>query len=394
VTSIAGRGRVVAVAIAVITVAAPACSSTRDPDATTAATPTSVVAEAPTDRSSCEAAVPTAWQRAIDGSAVSTGGASNVPAAVGRGGEVAVVRDGGNARDLLLVGADKSVADIYSVPDPDQNDVGFSAMDDRWVVVGVQRAPRGANGIVPPLFRIDVVDRQGGAERTVAQSSEEDLDSGGATIDSVALFGGKVYWITHDSYTADTGTIRSYDLNTGVVAEMASGAMRNVRTTAAGLAWAVASGDNGTRAELKIPDQLPPPVAGALGAGQDQMTLATDGTAYAWFTGTEQGGTGVAWWSPTEGLVRIAREVPDGKNQVAPLYVVGPYVVLNRGRSDGTFDTLSTVIDTRSGAFTYLRESVGGADGGTIAVGLGGDVKKLPTLAGVVRADALPPLTC
>lgn len=124
------------------------------------------------------------------------------------------------------------------------------------------------------------------------------------------------------------------------------------------------------------------------------MTLATDGTAYAWITGTEQGGTGVAWWSPTEGLVRITRKNPDGKNQVAPLYVVGPYVVLDRGRGDGKYDTFATVIDTRSGASTYLHESVGGADGGTIAMGLGGNLKNLPTRAGVVRADALPPLTC
>ena len=388
------RGRVVAAATAVVTLAAPSCSSTRESDSTTPATPTSVAAEAPTDRTPCDAAVPTAWQQAIDRSAVSTGGISNVPAAVGRGGEVAVIRDGGDSRDLLLIGADKSVAEVYPVPDPHQNSVGFSAMDDRWIVVGVDRIPRGANGVLPTLFRVDVVDRQGGSVRTVVQSTEEDLDSGGPTIDSIALFGGKVYWITRDSYTADTGTIRSYDLNTGAVADVSSGAMRNVKTTAAGLAWDVTWGQDGTRAELKIPDQLPPPVAGALGTGQDQMTLATDGTAYAWITGTDQGGTGVAWWSPTEGLVRITRKNPDGKNQVAPLYVVGPYVVLDRGRGDGKYDTFATVIDTRSGAFTYLHESVGGADGGTIAMGLGGNLKNLPTTAGVVRADALPPLTC
>ena len=389
------RGRVVAAAIAVVTLAAPSCSSTRESDSTTPATPTSVAAEAPTDRTPCDAAVPAAWQQAIDRSAVSTGGISNVPAAVGRGGEVAVIRDGGDSRDLLLIGADKSVAEIYPVPDPNQNSVGFSAMDDRWIVVGVDRIPRGANGCAS-----DAVPHRCGrpAGRTrcgrSCNPSEEDLDSGGPTIDSIALFGGKVYWITRDSYTADTGTIRSYDLNTGAVADVSSGAMRNVKTTAAGLAWDVTWGQDGTRAELKIPDQLPPPVAGALGTGQDQMTLATDGTAYAWFTGTDQGGTGVAWWSPTEGLVRITRKIPDGKNQVAPLYVVGPYVVLDRGRGDGKYDTFATVIDTRSGAFTYLRESVGGADGGTIAVGLGGNLKNLPTSAGVVRADALPPLTC
>ena len=103
-----------------------------------------------------------------------------------------------------------------------------------------------------------MVDRQGGPVRTAVQSREEDLDSGGTTVDSVALFGEKVYWITRDTYVADTGTIKSYDLNTGAVTDVASGAMRNVRTTAAGLAWDVAWGQNGTRAELKIPDALPP----------------------------------------------------------------------------------------------------------------------------------------
>ena len=38
-------------------------------------------------------------------------------------------------------------------------------------------------------------------------------------------------------------------------------------------------------------------------------------------------------------------------------------------------DTFATVIDTRSGALTYLRPSVGGADGGTIAVGMGATMK-------------------
>ena len=64
------------------------------------------------------------------------------------------------------------------------------------------------------------------------------------------------------------------------------------------------------------------------------------------------------------------------------------------GRDDQKYDTYATVIDTRSGALTYLRSSVGGANGGTIAVGIGATVKELPTSTGVVRVDALPPLSC
>jgi hypothetical protein len=151
----------------------------------------------------------------------------------------------------------------------------------------------------------------------------------------------------------------------------------------------------GTRAELKIPDALPPPVAGALGTGRDQLTLATDGTAYAWFTENDQGQPGLAYWSPTTGLVRITGTIPQaGKFAPTPLYVVGPFAVIDRGRQDDKHDTYATVVDTRSGALTYLRPTVGGANGGTIAVGIGATLKDLPTSAGVLRVDVLPPLSC
>ena len=396
-TSMAVGGRVVAaVAIAVLTVAASACTNGSGADQAASSTATTVATVQPTARPSCETAVPAAWQKAIDDSAVDTGGVSNVPMAVGRRGEVAVSRDNGDTRDLLLIGADKSVTEIYPVPEPNQNWIGTVAMDDRWVVVGVEYAPRGANGIIPTIMRIDVVDRQGGPVRTVAESPMEDRRSGGRTIDSVALFGGKVYWITRDTFAGDVGEIQSYDLNTGAVTDVASGEMRNVRTTAAGLAWDVAwDQTTGTRSELKIPDALPPAVAGAVGTGRDQMTLVTDGNAYAWSTGSDQGEPGLAYWSPNSGLVRITGNLPQaGKFQSLPLSVVGPYVVIERGRHGDSYDTFATVIDTRSGALTYLRPSVGGADGGTIAVGMGATMKEPPTSAGVLRVDALPLLTC
>ncbi len=388
------RARVGVTVIAVLALGSPACANEPEPDPAATSTPTTVAEPPPTTRPSCDAALPASWQQAIDASGVGTGGISNVPLAVGRAGEVAAVRDNGDTRDMLLISADKSVTEIYAVPDPKLNNVGFVAMDDRWIVAGLDRAPRGANGVLPTLVRIDVIDKQGGQVRTVVESSEEDYGSGGATIDSTALFGDKVYWITRDTYAGDTGTIKSYDLNTGTVSDVASGAMRNVRATAAGLAWDVAWDENGARAELKIPDALPPPVAGAVGTGRDQMTLVTDGTAYAWITETERGGTGIAWWSPNSGLVRITGGVPVEANQLPQVYVVGPYVILGRGRADQKHDTFATVVDTRSGAITYLRNPVGDADGETIAVGLGGNLKSLPTSTGVVRSGALPPLSC
>ena len=386
------RTGVGAVGVAVLAVAAPACTS----DSNEAGPVSTVATPQPIIRTSCVTAVPAAWQKVIDAAAVATGGVSNAPGAVGRRGEMTVARDNGDSRDLLLIGADRAVSTIYSVPEPRQNRVRAAAMDDRWVVVGVERAPRGANGVIPTLVRIDVLDRQGGPPRTVVQADEKDFAAGGQTIDSFALFGGKVYWITRDTYSGDTGTVRSYDLNTGVVTDVASGPMRNVRSTAAGLSWEVGWDENtGTRIELKIPDALPPPVAGAVGTGRDQLTLTTDGNAYAWFTATDRGESELSYWSPKSGHVRIIGHMPPPwKFAPVPLYVVGPYAVIGEGRRDDRNDTFSTVVDTRTGALTYLRQSVGGANGGTIGVGFGGTLKQLPSVAGVARVDALPPLSC
>lgn len=388
------RAGVGAVGIAVLTVATPGC--TRGSDETATEPVTTVAAPEAITRKSCVTAVPTAWQKVIDDGAVTTGGVSNVPGVVGRRGELTVSRDNGDTRDLLMIGADKAVREIYAVPEPNQNRVASAAIDDRWVVVGVERAPRRANGVIPTLVRIDVIDRQGGPTRTVAEAAENDVSTGGRTIDSFALFGGKVYWITRDTYPGDTGTIRSYDLNTGAVTDVASGPMRNVRSTAAGLSWEVAWDQNaGTRTELKIPDALPPPVAGAVGTGRDQLTLATDGNAYAWLTGSDRGESGLSYWSPKSGHVRITGGMPPPwKFQPVPLYVVGSYVVIGEGRRDNRNDTFATVVDIRSGAITYLRQSVGGANGGTIGVGFGGTLTQLPSSAGVVRVDALSPLSC
>jgi hypothetical protein len=369
---------------------ATACSNAADTEPVAASTTTTMAAPAGTTRPSCEIALPAAWRGAIDGSGVNTGGVANTPLAVGPSGEVAVARDNGTTRDLLLIAPDKSVKEIYPVPDPDKNRIGSLAIDDRWIVVGLDRAPRNANGVVPTLYRIDVIDRQDNSVRTVVEGSEDEYAKGGQTLDSVALFGGKVYWITRDKYTDDVGKVSSYNLGAGTIEDTGMTGS-DLRTTAAGLTWVVA----GPHPEVKIPASLPPPVAEAVGTGQDLVTLTTDGTAYAWATGVEQGGDGIAWWSPDTGLVRVTGKLKMGRDQPAPVYVAGPFVVLDRGRDDNKFDTFATVVDTRSGALTYLPDIVGGANNGTIAVGLGPQLlKKEPTNAGVVRTTALPALSC
>ena len=77
-------------------------------------------------------------------------------------------------------------------------------------------------------------------------------------------------------------------------------------------------------------------------------------------------------------------------NWLKAVWVVGPYVVVDRGHQDT--DTSATVVDTRSGAVTSAAEFVTGADGGTIAMQL--QENKFISFPGIVRSDALPPLSC
>src|SRR3954468_23969709 len=99
----AAGGRV-AVAMAVLTLAAAACSQGSGSEQSRTSTTTTVAAPQPATLPSCVTEIPATWQKAIDESTVETGGVSNVPMAVGRRGEVAVSRDDGDARNLLLIG--------------------------------------------------------------------------------------------------------------------------------------------------------------------------------------------------------------------------------------------------------------------------------------------------
>ncbi|MGH3642572.1 MAG: hypothetical protein ACRDUX_26495 [Mycobacterium sp.] len=394
--------------LAVLTVAAQVLTTACDADhgATPTGTPSTTPAEqALAARPSCVAALPAAWGQAVEDSAVNTGGVSTEVLAVGPAGEVVAVRDNGDTRDLLVIGADKTVTEIYQVPEPNRNDVGSVAVDERWIVVGVDRIPRGSNGVLNSIIRIDVIDRQNGSVRTVAQRSDEDYLVGANGLDTVALFDGKVYWtaFASDQYGRGTGTVRSFDLGTGAETEVASGDIGDVRATATGLTW-TEGGRRGypdvnmwQRAKVQIAAPLPPPVADALHSGPDRLSLATDGAVYAWLTGVDRGGSGVAWWSPDSGLVRVTGDVVRVTDVLPPVYVVGSYVVIGEHRQGDTADqdTFATVVDVRSGAVTFLNQYVAGVDGGTIGLRLRtGPGKLAGSIAGVLRSDALPPIFC
>jgi hypothetical protein len=331
--------------------------------------------------------LPVAWTDAVGDSLIDTGGISAAPLAAGAAGEVIAVRDNGSNRDVLLISPEGLLTPIYAVPDPDQNDARVAALDDRSIVIGVQHSPRGANGIIPMVERIDVIDQRGAELRTAAQTSEQDRLSGGATIDSLALFEGKVYWITRDAFSSMDGTLKSYGLADGTVSEVASGTMADVRATAAGLTWDVGWGPDGTATEVKIAAALPAEVAAAVGTGPGRLSLTTDGTVYAWL---DPAGPDLMWWSPDSGLTRVSGDLAGTKHRRPDMWVAGPYVMIGTGIS-------ATVVDIRSGAVADLGAPVVDVNGGTIAIVLPkspGGGKLAPTMPGMIRSQTLPPLTC
>lgn len=153
------------------------------------------------------------------------------------------VRDNGDTRDLLLIGADRSVGVVYSVPEPNTYDIGYAGVDDRWIVIALDRIPRNSNGVLPTVKRIEIMYRADGSIRTIDTAPD---DAG--SIDSVALFQGRVYWRTKDSFAADIGTVRSFDPDTGAVAEVDTAPTpRPTDGTASGLDHRCGPGRDGYR---------------------------------------------------------------------------------------------------------------------------------------------------
>lgn len=337
--------------------------------------------------SSCDARLPEPWQRAIDQSAVPTGG-SITTQAVGPRGEVVAVRDNYATRDVLLVQPDKSMAVLYTVPNPDAGDDSYTtveavAVDDRRVVVGVHRE-RGDNGSRPyvqrgeikagngdfgrTLARIDVIDRADDSVRTIVTGA--DLSPRGEVLTGLEIDGDTVFWQTSylDTFQVED-VARSFNLNTGDTTEVASGVDIEHR-------WRALT------PTTTVPDA-------------ERVTLDGDGTNYAWITGLGEGGTGIARWSPRDGLTTVTTDTPLSAGRPYPprIHVEGPFVVIEGAATDRD---AAVVLDTRSGAIAPLGVDVVDTGGSTVATtsSAPGVAPFVPSIAGLIRLDDLPELTC
>jgi hypothetical protein len=377
------------IALATITTLTSGCMDA-DPRPGTA-TPSATNAALPPTQRACEIPLPQAWQQELDNSGIDIGGPTTA-LAVGPDGEIAVARNEYTAGDLLLIKSDKSITTIYPIAEPHRYRVGAVSMDARWIVVGVEIAPRTppgdryTNAPLPALSRIDVIHRPTGHVRTVVEFAVD----GGPALDSFALFGDKVYWLTRNRWASDDGFLQAYELSTGAVTDVESGRMRWLHAELSGVSWAAEGHTPPIVMRPMAP--LPAAIAAAPGLDEDQYTLATDGTGYAWITEANAGGTGVTSWTPDNGLQRFSISAlfgPRGPMR-ASLYVDGPYVVVDAGLRPGDG---ATVLDTRSGAAASVRNRITGAGGGTIATQVRAPGSEFDA-PGLAHANALPPLTC
>jgi len=372
------------------------CAACTDSDAPQASS-SSATASSPVARPSCIVAEPPDWSAAVTAGKIDTGGVSTTARAVTPDGEVLAVRDNGDSRDLILIGADRSVRELYAVPDPDTFDIGYAGVDDRWIVFALVRAPRNANGVLPTIKRIEIMDRADGSIRTIAAQSPADqaVIPERNALDSVALHDGTVYWMTLDDYASDDGTVRSFDPVTGAIVDVESGPMRDLTADAGGVSWAPPG--PGLPA-VRIPADLPEALAEVDAA--DRVSVGSDGAAYGWIIGLRHGGTGVGYWSRDTGVVTVTGLDLKTVHGSPTTLVYGPFVILDKGLGGDT-DTSGIVVDTRTGAVTGLEHRPGAqydrvvdARDGVLAIDVWSGPGKGDTAVGVLDAGAWAPLRC
>jgi hypothetical protein len=346
--------------------------------------------EAPVERPACTVDLPAQWLDAIATSAVDTGGISATPRSIGPAGEVVAVMDSGGERELLLIGADKSVRELFAMPQPDLYTIGYAGIDERWILFAVVRHPRNANGVLPQVTRIELIDRQSGAVRTVAEQSAADVAARPErnVLDNVVLSDGKAYWITRDTYNGPNGVVHSFDPTTATRTDVESGPISDLRASAP---WVTTTAD------------LPAAVAGIPSA--DMASVGTDGTSFAWIIDVAQGGRGIGYWSPQTGVVRVSGVDLEVTEFVRPVLVFDSFVIVGAGGMTVMRGASATIIDIRSGAVAELKprkpwryDMVAASKAGTLALNLwagpGRGPKEPDRAVGLLRSGALNPLSC
>jgi hypothetical protein len=199
------------------------------------------------------------------------------------------------------------------------------------------------------LERIDIVDV---ATRRTVRSVR--VGSGDGSISQqLAVSDGRVYWDERDSGRAKDGVIRSYDIATGSRQVVYSGRYTAPGASAGGVYWSDPNGQVRIRiAASHLPSAVrdaTTPISG--------VTLATDGTRYAWYDAAHRR---IGWSDGSEVRYVSTPRLPVTHHVPAGIAVAGPYVFFaDNSRYYGG------VVDMRTGAVADLS-GPGVTHGGTI----------------------------
>lgn len=317
---------------------APMASHTRT--ATSSASPSPSATTPAVTAAVCRTSLPEPWQTALASGTTTAGGASAVPLSVSADGEVLISRDFGSSRDVALLSPGGSAQSIYTVPEPDENQVTDGLVEGYRALVVVSRLPRDANGVLETVVRVVVVDLRSGTQTVVATNSLGEISRGGRTIDGATLYRGHVYYDVRQNYTSRRSAVHDYDIATGsdhVVAHAAGGGPGSGPALAPfGVVWSRQT------MQVGVSRPLPGPVARAMSADGARASLVTDGTAYAW----NRTGRQVGYW--TAGMTVPDYFDPRSEGGVESL--VGAFVVL----SGGSGAAQSSLLDARTAAIAPL----------------------------------------
>jgi hypothetical protein len=242
----------------------------------------------------CTASLPAAWQAALASPPSAEGAQSATPLQVLPNGDVLVARDFGQGRprDLAIISPGKAPRSIFSVPDPQELNVQNAQITGHWLIVGVGAHPRPQKHTIPGdspmpnVVHLYVIDLRTGDHKQIASTTLLDGSSGGRTINLATVLDGKVYWDVRVRYGSPTGVIRSYDPVTGETRTVYSGEMGYLVSSAAGIG-------TGSAGQVYVRASLPSIVAANL-SRRYPLTVATDGTSFAWEIAPRE----LAWWRP------------------------------------------------------------------------------------------------
>ncbi len=342
---------------------------------------------APNGMSACQTSLPAQWATAVQHDASRYGADSAMPLAISADGrQLLVARDFGTSRDVAVVGTSGAPRPIFSVPQPDQNQVQHASIEGDYAVIDLQRLPRNANGVLGTDLEVVLVDLRNLHSTLLDSVQESDIRNGRRTIDGSVISGRHVYWDVKTRYANRTGTLRDYDVVTGQVRDVFSGTVGPPSLTALGisLAW-------DAKGQIVIPRDVPAAVQDAMTTTAGRNSLITDGSAYAWLAGRQ-----VAWWAPGQNTVT---EISFPRGVQPSLVAVAGRFVVYTDTADENFDPnkVDQLLDAGTGAHAVLTGlqpyAVSGA-GVVVPYRFAGNFKESPTAAVRLDTTGLPGLHC